>query len=147
MLVTGGQNTTLSDDQLDDLQARGIKIIEADVTEYESHNGELSALRLSNGQRVARQAVFMGPSLSLRGDLHKQLGCTLSDNGLQVVVDDLGQTSVPGVYAAGDMVTLMYSVIAAAASGTKAAAMLNHEFIMSRPAAAASLRLEVPQGD
>lgn len=69
-LVTGSQNTTLSDDQLDDLQARGIKIVEAGVTEYESHNGELSALRLSDGQRLARQAVFMGPPLSLRGDLH-----------------------------------------------------------------------------
>ena len=42
----------------------------------------------------------------------------------------MGQTSVPGVYAAGDMVMPMHSVIMAAASGTKAAAMMNHVFIM-----------------
>lgn len=146
VLITG-ENTTLSDEQLDDLHARGIKLIDATVAAYESHDGELSALRLSNGQRLERQAVFMGPPLGLRGDLHQQLGCTLSDNGLQVVVDEMGQTSVSGVYAAGDMVSPMYSVIAAAASGTKAAGMLNHEFVMSRPVPTPSLRLEVSQGD
>ncbi len=132
VLVTGG-TTTLTDDQLDDLHARGIDIIEATVTEYENHNGELSALCLSNGQRLARKAVFMRPPMSLRGNLHKQLGCALSDDGLQVVVDEAGQTSVQGVYAAGDMVSPMAAVIMAAASGAKAAGALNHEFVMAAP--------------
>ena len=75
----------------------------------------------------------MRPPMSLRGNLHQQLGCDLSDDGLQVVVDGMGQTSVPGVYAAGDMVSPMAAVIAAAASGTLAAGALNHEFVMSTP--------------
>lgn len=132
VLVTGG-TTTLTDDQLDDLHARGIDIIEAAITEYENHNGELSALCLSNGQRLARKAVFMRPLMSLRSNLHKQLGCALSDDGLQVVVDEAGQTSVQGVYAAGDMVSPMAAVIMAAASGAKAAGALNHEFVMAAP--------------
>ena len=132
MLITG-ERTTLSDDQLDDLQARGVKVAEASVTEYESLDGELSALHLSNGQRLERKGVFMRPRLSLRGDLHLQLGCALDDNGLYIVVDPMGQTSVPGVYAAGDVVSPMHAVIAAAAGGTKAAGMLNHEFVMSTP--------------
>ncbi len=132
VLVTG-ENTTLTDEQLDDLHARDIKVVEDNVTEYENRNGKLSALHLSNGQRVARRGVFMRPPMSLRGDLPRQLGCTLSADGLQVVVDEMGQTSVPGVYAAGDMVSPMHAVIAAAASGTKAAAMMNHELIMEAP--------------
>ena len=132
ILVTGG-TTTLTDDQLDDLHARGVDIAEAAVTAYEHQNGELSALRLSDGRRLARKAVFMRPPMSLRGGLHEQLGCALSPDSLQVVVDEAGQTSVPGVYAAGDMVSPMAAVIAAAASGTKAAAMLNHEFVMATP--------------
>ncbi len=132
ILVTGA-NTTLTDEQLDDLQARDIKVVEANITEYESRNGELSALHLSDGQRVARRGVFMRPPMSLRGALPRQLGCALSDDGLQVVVDEMGQTSVPGVYAAGDMTSPMHAVIAAAASGTKAAAMLNHELVMGAP--------------
>ena len=132
MLITGG-TTTLTDDQLDDLHARGVDIIEASVTAYEHHNGELNALCLSDGRRLARKAVFMRPAMSLRGDLHEQLGCALSDDGLQVAVDEAGQTSVPGVYAAGDMVSPVAAVIAAAASGAKAAGALNHEFVMAVP--------------
>ena len=131
VLVTG-ENTTLTDEQLDDLQARGIGIIEAAVTKYENRNGELSTLRLSDGRRLTRKAVFMRSPMSLKGDLHEQLGCDLQD-GLQVVVDKMGQTSVPGVYAAGDMVSPMAAVIMAAASGAKAASMLNHELVMEAP--------------
>ena len=131
-LITGGE-TSLTDDQLDDLNARGITIIEATVTTYETSGGELSALCLSDGQRLERKAVFVRPPMSLRGNLHQQLGCSLSDDGLQVVVDAMGQTSVPGVYAAGDMVSPMAAVIAAAASGTLAAGALNHEFVMNAP--------------
>lgn len=132
VLVTG-KNTTLSDEQLGDLHAREIRVVEANVTEYENRNGELSALRLSDGRRVARQAVFMRPPMSLRGNLPQQLGCTLTGDGLRVVADEMGQTSVPGVYAAGDIVNPMHAVIVAAASGTKAAAMINHELIMEAP--------------
>ncbi len=117
----------------ENLEARGIGVVEAEVTEYEHHKGELSALHLSDGRRVARQAVFMRPPMSLRGDLHERLGCALSDDGLKVVADEMGRTSVPGVYAAGDMVNPMHAVIVAAASGTKAAAMMNHELIMEAP--------------
>ncbi len=132
VLVRGGQ-TSLTDEQLDDLNARGITIIEASVATYETSGGELRALCLSDGQRLERKAVFMRPPMSLRGDLHQQLGCDLSDDGLQVVVDGVGQTSVPGVYAAGDMVSPMAAVIAAAASGALAAGALNHDFVMSTP--------------
>lgn len=130
VLITG-ENTTLTAEQLDDIQAWGIGIIEANVTKYKSVNGELSALHLSDGQHLARQTVFMRPPMSLRGDLHRQLGCTLSNNSLYIAVDEMGKTSVPGVYAAGDIVSPMHAVIVAAASGTKAAAMMNHEFVMS----------------
>jgi len=132
VLVTG-ENTTLTGEQLGDLEARGIGVIGAAVTSYESRGGELRALHLSDGRRLARQAVFMRPPLSLRGDLHTQLGCDLSDDGSNVVTDEMGRTSVPGVYAAGDMVSPMHAVIAAAASGMKAAAMMNHELVMEAP--------------
>ena len=132
VLITGG-NTSLTDDQLDDLYARGVQVVEASVTEYESRNGELTALHFTDGQRVERQAVFMRPPLSLRGNLHEQLGCALGGDGSQIMIDEWGKTSVPGVYAAGDTVSPVHAVIAAAASGTKAAAFLNHELIMEAP--------------
>lgn len=132
MLVTD-ENTTLTADQLDALDARGIRIVTAGVSEYESRNGELIALHLTDGKRLERHAAFMRSPLRLRGNLHEQLGCALSDDRSRVVADEMGRTSVPGVYAAGDMVYPMHAVIIAAASGSKAAGMLNHELVMEAP--------------
>ncbi len=132
VLITG-ENTTLADEQRDDLDARGIRIVEASVREYESRDGELTAVHLTDGRRLERQAVFMRPPSHLRGNLHEQLGCALSDDGSLVVADEMGRTSVPGVYAAGDMTNPMSAVIVAAASGTKAAAVMNHELVMEAP--------------
>jgi len=131
LVLLTGENTCLTNGQRDDLNARGITVIEADVTRYESSKGELRALYLSDGQRLTRNAVFMRPPVRLQGNLHEQLGCALSDDGTQVVVDEMGQTNVPGVYAAGDMISPLAAVVIAAASGTKAAGALNHEFVMS----------------
>jgi thioredoxin reductase len=41
-------------------------------------------------------------------------------------VNEFGETSKPGVHAAGDLVTAVQSAILAAAAGTRTAAMLNH---------------------
>ena len=133
LVMVAGENPTLTDEQRTDLRARGVSVLDANVTRFGRHDGELSALHLSDGQRITRQAVFMGATLSLRGNLHAQLGCTLSDDGTQVVVDETGQTSVPGVYAAGDMVSPVHAVVLAAASGMQAGAMLNHGLIMETP--------------
>lgn len=132
VLVTGA-HPAFTDEQLGDLDTRGVRIVKTDVTEYESRNGELSALHFSDGRQLPRRAVFMRPPQRLRGDLHEQLGCALNGDGSYVVADEMGRTNVPGVYAAGDMVSPMAAVIVAAASGTKAAAMLNHEFVMATP--------------
>jgi thioredoxin reductase len=40
------------------------------------------------------------------------------------------ETSVPGIYAAGDLTTRMQGAILAAASGAQAAAMLNLDLTM-----------------
>jgi len=46
--------------------------------------------------------IFLHPAIRQHSDLPQQLGCTVQDYGA-IQVDDVGQTGVPGVYAAGDM--------------------------------------------
>jgi thioredoxin reductase (NADPH) len=53
-------------------------------------------------------------------DLPVQLGCKLSGSST-VAVDATWQTTVPGVYAVGDIATTRKSVVIAAASGADAA--------------------------
>jgi thioredoxin reductase len=56
----------------------------------------------------------------------QSLGLAL-DAGGYVRVDEYRQTSIPGIYAAGDLVMPVQGAVLAAASGVQAAAMLNHE--------------------
>src|SRR6266702_7694 len=80
-----------------------------------------------------------GPA-DLDGDARRQLGCTLLDDD-SVMVDDLGQTSVPGVFAAGDMARRPSmplpgaQVIIAAAEGAIAAVAIDQHLLLQQLAA------------
>jgi thioredoxin reductase len=71
----------------------------------------------------------MCPPHQQRSPLAAQLGCTMSEDGLYVKLNSSGETSVAGVYAAGDMTGQMQAVSQAVAGGTLAAAMLNHALV------------------
>jgi thioredoxin reductase len=78
--------------------------------------------------------VFVAPEFAQRAPFAGQLGLDLLPSGA-VEVDALGRTSVPGVFAAGDMAHTaalpmpMASVLTAAASGLVAAASLDGELL------------------
>jgi thioredoxin reductase len=71
-----------------------------------------------------------------RGCLKRQLGCLLLEDG-SVSVGELGQTSVPGVFAAGDMArrpTMPVpgaQVVVAAAEGAVAAIAIDQDLVMT----------------
>jgi thioredoxin reductase len=66
--------------------------------------------------------MFLAARFELTSDLALQLGCELEDGpmGSFVKVDMVKQTSVPGVFAAGDMATAMQSAPLAIAAGSMA---------------------------
>ncbi|GEM49140.1 NAD(P)/FAD-dependent oxidoreductase [Deinococcus cellulosilyticus] len=115
--------------EMDHLGQLGIRVIEKPVSHL-VHNGDvLQGIQFKDGSFLARQTLFLSPEQQQHSSLPAQLGCKMDPEGLQVWVDAQGQTSVPGVYAAGDMVTRAQQVMVAAASGVQAAAMLNHAFL------------------
>jgi thioredoxin reductase len=56
----------------------------------------------------------------------QSLGLALDPAGYVKVDETLGETSIPGIYAAGDLAGPVQGAILAAASGMRAAALLNH---------------------
>ncbi|WP_214467368.1 NAD(P)/FAD-dependent oxidoreductase [Microbacterium flavescens] len=87
-----------------------------------------------DGERVTVAGLFIAPTPHQRTPFAEQLGCRMLPSG-SVEIDPVGQTSVPGVYAAGDMAHVasaagpMVSLAAAIAAGQMAAAGIVRDLI------------------
>ncbi|MGQ0842099.1 NAD(P)/FAD-dependent oxidoreductase [Actinokineospora sp.] len=92
---------TIGEDQLVVLCAAGIRPRAGTLTAVEDTPGGVR-LVFADGTSLDRRAVFVHAPTRQRAEVARGLGCEhLEDDS--VVVDELGQTSVPGVYAVGDM--------------------------------------------
>jgi thioredoxin reductase len=89
-----------------------------------AHGDHLEAVELEDGTRVAREVLFAHPP-QRQTELVQRLGLALDEQGF-VRVDARQETSIPGIYAAGDLTTPMQAAIVSAAAGCTAAAMMNH---------------------
>jgi thioredoxin reductase len=75
-------------------------------------------LHFEDGTSTTEAFLAHKPKTKLRGDLAQQLGCALSPMGLVVVNPPFNQTSVKGVFAAGDCCSPMHTITSALSSGT-----------------------------
>jgi thioredoxin reductase len=66
--------------------------------------------------------------MTAQSQLLAELGCEIGDLGT-AVTDAKGRTSVPGVWAAGNVADAMASVIHAAAAGSAAAMDINVDLV------------------
>jgi thioredoxin reductase len=133
-LVLCANGAPLPHDLADLLAANGVEVRGEPVTRFEGRDGQLERIVLAGGPPLARDAVFIATELSQRSDLAGRLGCALLPDGC-VEVDEQARTSVPGVYAAGDMAHRasmprpFAAVVGAAASGALAGAMLDQDLV------------------
>lgn len=84
----------------------------------------LTAVETEDGALVPCEAMVVRPR-QRQTDLVRRVGLALDESGF-VRTDENGQTSVPGIYAAGDLTSPMQAAIFAAAAGTRAAYRLNY---------------------
>jgi thioredoxin reductase len=114
----------LSEAERDELRKHHIPLFDAPIRAIVSTEGMVSQVALEDGTEIPCTGIFFKPELVQGTDLPHSLGCRISDTGV-IAVDEYAQSSVPGVYAAGDASSLMHQSIAAAASGALAAAAIN----------------------
>lgn len=116
------------------LTAAGVRLELSPVTRLIGRGRQLEAVELASGERVACEVLFAHPPQQ-QVALIRELGVALDAEGF-VQVDPLRrETSIPGIYAGGDLTTRMQAAIFAAASGTHAAAMLNLDLTLDLSAA------------
>jgi thioredoxin reductase len=110
------------------LAARGVHIADAPVTGLVVHDDALRGVELADGRVVPRAALFVGPRFVPRDALLTGLGCETGEDG-RVRTDAAGRTSVPGVFAAGNVVDPRAQVVVAAGAGCAAAIALNTDLV------------------
>jgi thioredoxin reductase len=101
----------------------------------EALDGDFNAKQLrrivfTEGDALECDALFFNLGNKPASNLHEMLGCKLDENGL-VWVDQARQTSVQGVYAAGDITPNSQLAIVAAAEGAMAAIHIHDSLIPS----------------
>ena len=117
--------------QLAHLAARNVRIERSPVVELLGQAPHLEALRLADGRVVAIDALFVAPRTHINSTLAEQLGCAFDEAPLGPVirVDDLKQTTVEGVYVAGDVSNKMTNATFASAAGVAAGVGAHHSLV------------------
>lgn len=115
------------------LAARGVAVVEGDVTDLEIEDDRLTGVRLASGDRVPLAALIVAPRFEARDDVLAELGLTAVEHpwaiGDQVGADGTGLTAAGGVWVAGNVTDVLDGVPAAAAAGVRAAAAINADLV------------------
>ncbi|KRA47194.1 NAD(P)/FAD-dependent oxidoreductase [Devosia sp. Root635] len=106
-----------------DLARRNVPVIDGRIVEIAHAGGQLATVNLDTGRNVAVDVLFAHPRNQPSANLHQTLGLETVDTpvGIALKVDDRRETSMPGIYAAGDLANPMASVTLASAHGAMAA--------------------------
>ncbi|MDO9280698.1 MAG: NAD(P)/FAD-dependent oxidoreductase [Pseudomonadota bacterium] len=115
---------TLSPEVLAQMTAAGVRVETEAIARLHSDGGHLRQIELHGGAIVPATSLFLRPEQRPTA-IVTRLGLALDDQGF-VKVDEMKESSMPGVHVAGDATTLFQGAVAAAAAGTMAAAMMNH---------------------
>jgi thioredoxin reductase (NADPH) len=101
-LLTLGQHMQLDPEQQAKLDEHGIKVIEAPVEALDMEGDRIAAINV-NGQEYRFDVLYSALGLKYRSDLALSLGAE-HDSAGGLMVDSHCQTTVKGLYAAGDIV-------------------------------------------
>jgi thioredoxin reductase len=119
------------------LRSLGVSVKEERIARLEgdTRKGVLHRIVFEDGSELSREGIFYVPPQRQGSGLAESLGCEVEEVGparARVVRSDATtkETTVPGVYAAGDAGNPIQSVVLAAASGANAAYFVNHDLAM-----------------
>lgn len=120
VLFTNGEELDISRRARKVLEKYNVQVIAEKLISLRSVNGCLVAAELEQTQSTPLDALFFNLGSPQATDIANQLGCK-RESGTDLVIDRAHQTTVPGVFAAGDIVGPPYLAISAAAKGVTAA--------------------------
>jgi thioredoxin reductase len=127
LLTNGGEGPSAEMD--DRLRSHGIRRIETKIAGLEGDGSVLRRVRFTDGSDLERAALFFSTGCHQKSDLWRALGCARDEKG-GIITDPLTEeTTVAGVYVAGDVSRDVLLVCVAMAEGAKAAVAINRTLL------------------
>jgi thioredoxin reductase (NADPH) len=123
-LLTLGKEMALSDEERRILGDADIHVIEEPIEEVSIEREKIEALRMRSGKAHFFDTLYSALGTKVRSDLALRLNAQSHENG-ELFIDRRSQTSITGLYAAGD-VTKGLSQICVASSQAAIAATAIH---------------------
>ncbi len=123
--------------QLALMHARDIRIERTPVVEILGNGASIEAVRLSDDRSVAIQAAFTAPMTQMASGLAEKLGCGFDGGPLGPLIrtNEQKQTTIAGVYAAGDATSAMANATLASAAGVMAGVGAHQSLIFEQASA------------
>jgi thioredoxin reductase (NADPH) len=118
-----GRELAMADHERAELQQAGIRLVDEPVADLVA-GGDRVCARLRSGQVLRFETLYTALGLRGRSDLGVRLGAAHDDDGM-LVVDDHQRTSVPGLYAVGDVVAGLAQIGVAMGQAAIAASTIN----------------------
>jgi thioredoxin reductase len=128
-VVVCSDGTLISDALAQKLLDRSIPVRTEKITGLAGQDGHLSQIQFMSGPPLPRDALFFATGCHQGSDLSELLGCKRDAQGGVITDPVTGDTSVPGVYVAGDASREVLMVSIAIAEGAKAAVAINKAFL------------------
>ena len=124
-LLTLGTPMDLSGEERARLDSRGIRVVETELTEIDIKAEGLARLRFADGAEESFDSLYSALGCKVRSDLAAGLGARTDDiNAIEVGQDQ--QSSVPGLYVAGDVVSSLNQISVAMGQAAIAATRIHH---------------------
>jgi thioredoxin reductase (NADPH) len=129
-LIHVGPPEDLSGEMRGKLQAAGVRIVETGVERVVLDNGRISAFCfVGGGEPIELDSVYSALGVTPRTSLAIDAGARLDDSG-RLYVGDHQETSVPGLYAAGDVVRGLNQITTAEGEAATAATDIHNKLRM-----------------
>ena len=127
---------SLSPEQLNELHVRGVAVEVQPVVALLGDSPALSGLRLEGGRTISVDALFTNSRTRMASSLAEQLGCEFDEgpSGRFIRTGADKQTTVSGVYAAGDAARAGHNASWAVADGVTAGISAHQSLTLPKPA-------------
>ena len=128
-IVACSDGSEVSADAARKLKQHGIPLRSEPIVSLEGTAGILTRIKFKSGPDLDRAGLFFSTGCHQASDLSQRLGCKRDEKGGVVTDPATEETSVPGVYVAGDVSRDVLLVAIAIAEGAKAAVAINKAFL------------------